>query len=135
MNIGILLLGLVGGAAVGGGLFLQSQRARRRRLDIAARGERATVTIVSVRVTGRFAGWRQVKARTATGYEFMATLAALQAGQLGLVEGAQAEATIVSTEPGMGQFTDPAAAHHGSGVAVAAGFFIAALGVAAALVT
>lgn len=54
---------------------------------------------------------------------------------LGLVGGAVVEVTTVPGEPHLVQLTHAAAAPHGRGVAVASGLFIAALGVAAALVT
>lgn len=135
MNVGILLLGLVGGAVVGGGLYRQSVRAHRRRREIEIRGVPCSVTITAVTTMGRFAEWRRVHARTADGYEFTTTLAVVQTIQLGIHVGATADAVIVPSVPGMGEFAGAAAAPHGRGVAVAAGLFVAALGVAAALVT
>lgn len=135
MNLGILLLGLIGGTVVGGGLYRQSIGAQRRRHDILTRGAPRSVTVAAVTTTGRFAEWRRVQASTDDGDEFTVTLAALQATQLGLQVGATVDAIIVPGEPGMGEFAGAAAQPHGRGVAVAAGLLIAALGLAAAVVT
>lgn len=135
MNTGILLLGVCGGLLVGGGIALQSRAARRRAERLARNGVERAGTITSSTATGRFAAWRRLTVTVDGGDRFIQTVTAIEASTTGLREGATVTALLDPDEPGRGVIGRPATPPPRTRVAVAAGLFIAGLGVLAALVS
>lgn len=135
MNLGILLVGLVGGLVVGVGLSLQEKQDARRRLRLAAEGVEATGTVTEVTATGRFSAFRRVTVQIDGGGSFVQTFDMATASDLGLADGDR-----VAVRHALGDPTDamldvgpPPSSRPGS-VPLVAGAVIAALGVLAALV-
>jgi hypothetical protein len=135
VNIGILLVGLVGGLVVGIGLSLQEKQDTRRRLRLAAEGVQATGTITEVTATGRFSAFRRVTVQIDGGGSFAQTFDMSSALDLGLAEGQR-----LAVRHRAGDRTDamldvgPSPSPRPSSVPLVAGAVIAVLGVLAALV-
>jgi hypothetical protein len=137
VNVGLALLGIVGGLVVGGALAVQARRDRALDLVLAERGTASTATIVAVVATGRHLAFRRVTFSVAGEGEFMQTFPFIEAGSLGLVEGAQLRVVhLADPSSGVlrGRLVQPSNAPANSFVPLVVGLFIAVLGIAAALV-
>jgi hypothetical protein len=133
------LLGIIGGLGVG--LGLASQARRDRKLDeLLTDGGRATLaTVTAVVATGRHLSQRRVTFTVDGGGEFVQTFPFAEFGEVGIVEGGLVEVRVIDdpmTGSLRGRLVQPAgAAQRGiDAVPLLVGLFIAALGLAAALV-
>lgn len=137
MNIGLALVGVVGGLVVGIGLAMQQRRERSLDEFLRAHADVSIATVSGVVATGRHLAFRRVTFVVDGGGTFLQTFPFVEFGSLGLVEGAQVQVRHV-TDPASGQvrgrLVQAATAAPSARVPVAVGLFIATLGVAAALV-
>lgn len=133
MNIGILLVGLVGGLLVGGGIEMQSRAARRRVESLARDGIRLPGTVTAVDAVGKYNSHRRIRVEVEGG-AFLETVPFVEADQLGAVVGAQVTALVAPDDRNNGCIDRPVDASSRRGVGVWLGLFIAALGVIAAFV-
>lgn len=134
MNIGILLVGAIGGVVVGGGLALQERSRSRRWRDLTTNGVRTQGTITDITSTGRFSAFRRVTVSVDGGGTFIETLGGAEADQWGLVAGGRVALWHRTGDPTDAVLDVPRPARGGLMAPVIAGLLIAALGIAAALV-
>jgi hypothetical protein len=87
MNVGLLLLGLVGGVVVGFGLELQERRRLRRWNELTVDGVRGSGTVAEVTATGRYLAFRRVTVAVDGGGSFVQTIDGVEADRLGVVVG------------------------------------------------
>lgn len=141
MNLGILVVGLVGAVVVGAGLSLQQRRAATRLAALRSDGRRAHATIRSIVSTGRQSTHRQVTLVTADGSEFRQTFSFVEADRLELEVGGGATVLQEIGNPTnamietLASGTRPAEPATGHLTPALVGGFIALLAVAAAAVT
>lgn len=133
MNIGILLVGLVGGLLVGGGIELQSRATRRRAEALARDGIRLPGIVTAVDPVGKYNSHRRIRVEV-DGGTFVETVPFMEADQLGAVVGGQVTALVSPDDRSSGRIDRPVDASSRRGVGVWIGLFIAALGVLAAFV-
>ncbi len=133
MNIGILLVGLVGGLLVGGGIEMQSRAARRRAEALARDGIRLPGTVTAVDAVGKYNSHRRIRVEV-DGGAFVETVPFVEADQLGAAVGAPVTALVSADDRSSGRIDRPVDASSRRGVGVWLGLFIAALGVLAAFV-
>ena len=133
MNIGILLVGLVGALLVGGGIEMQSRAARRRAEALARDGIRLPGTVTAVDPVGKYNSHRRIRVAV-DGGSFVETVPFVEADQLGAAVGAPVTALVSADDRGNGRIDRPVAASSRRAVGVWLGLFIAALGVLAAFV-
>jgi hypothetical protein len=135
VNLGILLVGLVGGLVVGLGLSFQEKQDTRRRLRLAAEGVQATGTVTEVTATGRFSAFRRVTVRIDGGGSFVQTFDMSTALDLGLAEGQRFAVRHRVDDPTDAMLdAGPPPPSRPSSVPLVAGAVIVVLGVLAALV-
>ena len=133
MNIGILIVGLVAGAAIGGGIELQSRAARRRAESLARNGVRLPGTITAVDPVGKYNSHRRIGVEVEGG-AFVETLPFGEADQLGAVAGAAVVALVAPDDSSNGRIDRPVGASSRRNVGIWVGLFIAVLGAIAAFV-
>jgi hypothetical protein len=135
VNLGILLVGVVGGLVVGVGLALQERQDTRRRLRLAAEGVQATGTVTEVTATGRFSAFRRVTVQIDGGGSFVQTFDMSSALDLGLAEGKRYAVRHRVDDPADAMLdVGPSPSPRPPSVPLVAGVVIAVLGVLAALV-
>lgn len=139
MNVGIALLGIVGGIVVAVGLGLQSRRDRALDHLLTTDGVVEDATVVAVVSTGRHLALRRVTFALDDGGEFLQTFPFSEFGQLGLGEGSPVAVRILrdpTTGDVRGRLARPADPTTGRGdtVPIVIGVFIAVLGLLASLV-
>ncbi len=137
MNVGIALLGIIGGFALAIALSVQERRERALDALLRERGTPSAATVASVVAVGRHAAFRQVTFAVDGGATFLQTFPFPEAGSLGLVEGARVQVLQLaepSTDVVRGRLARSSVPTGPSRVPIAVGVFIAVLGVAAALV-
>ena len=137
MNVGIALLGVVGGLVLA--VALSAQERRERALDglLRERGTPSTATVTSVVSVGRHAAFRQVTFAVDSGGTFLQTFSFTEIDPLGLIGGARVPVLHMadpSTGSLRGRLARASVPTGPSRVPIAVGLFIAVLGVAAALV-
>jgi hypothetical protein len=139
VNVGIALLGIVGGLVVAVGLGLQSRRDSALDHLLAADGAVADATVVAVVPMGRHLALRRVTFALDDESEFLQTFPFSEFGQLGLSEGSRVTVRILhdpTTSDLRGRLARPAVPTIGRGdtVPIVIGVFIAVLGLLASLV-
>jgi hypothetical protein len=134
INVGIAVLGVVGGAVVALGLTLTARQRAGATAALVESGERAAATVVSMTFEGMQRQWRRVRLRCDDGREVHDRLDSAAASRLALTLG-ERRTVVRSTDPQVEacRLVDALGADANSArVAVIAGVVIAALGVAAA---
>jgi ABC-type phosphate transport system substrate-binding protein len=139
VNVAIALLGSIGGLVVGLGLASQARRDRQLDELLTADGRATLATVTAVVATGRHLSQRRVTVTVDGGGEFVQTFPFVEFGELGVVEGGRVDVRVIddpATGSVRGRLVRPAGdAQRGIGtVPLAVGLFIAAVGLAAALV-
>ena len=137
MNVGIALLGIVGGLALAIALSVQERRERALDALLRERGTPSAATVTSVVAVGRHAAFRQVTFAVDGGVSFLQTFPFPEAGSLGLIEGARVRVLHLaepSTGVVRGRLAQTSVPAGPSRVPIAVGVFIAVLGIVAALV-
>lgn len=86
-NVGLLLVGVVGGAVVGVGLAVTARRRDAATAALLAEGERVTATVVAVTSQGAQLQWRSVHLRCDDGREVRDRLDSMVASRLALQAG------------------------------------------------
>jgi hypothetical protein len=140
VNVGVAMLGVVGGLVVGIGLALRQRRERSLDDLVRAHGAVSVATVTEIVAAGRQLAFRRVTFvldAADGGGTFLQTFPFVEFGSLGLDVGAQVRVRQF-TDPVSGQVRGrlvqgPAAARSAH-VPVLCGVFIVALGIAAALV-
>jgi hypothetical protein len=135
VNLGILVLGVVGGAVVGIGLDRQERRRARRWHALTTGGVRATGTITDVTATGRFSAFRQVTVAVDGGGSFLQTMDRAEADRFGIGVGQRVGVWHRAGDPSDAVLDLAPPAPRRVPVPVVAGLVIAVLGFAAAIVT
>ena len=133
-NVGLAVLGLLGGAVVAGGLAHTARQRAARTAALVAEGERVSATVLGVATEGAHLQWRRVRVRCSDGRELDDRLDSVRADRLGLQVG-ERRVVLRSRRPDANEcrLVDALDADSSSiTVAVVAGAVIAALGVAAA---
>lgn len=139
MNVAVALLGIIGGLGVGLGLASQARRDRRFDEVLTADGRATLATVTAVVATGRHLAQRRVTFAVDGGDEFVQTFPFAEFGESGMVEGGRVEVRVLD-DPVTGSVRGRLvraheATHRGvDTVPLLIGLFIAALGLAAALV-
>jgi len=132
MNLGILLVGLLGGVGIAAGITWQSRAAHRRAEQLARDGVSVSGTITSADTVGRYGAYRRLTVAV-DGGTFVETVPLAEATETGLVEGADVAARILPGDPSTGRL-DRDVSPPSPALAVGLGLFVVLLGVAAAVV-
>ena len=137
MNLGIASLGVVGGLVVGVGLWIQARRDRAFDSVLREQGIMSTAVVVSVVAVGRHLTFRRVTFALDDGGRFVQTFPFTDPTLADLDEGARVAVRHLATTPSgvvRGRLAASPAAPGPTATPVLVGMFIAALGLAAALV-
>ncbi|MEN9647002.1 MAG: hypothetical protein RL238_3671 [Actinomycetota bacterium] len=134
MNVGLLLLGLVAGAAIGFGLEAQARSTHGRRTRLQREGERRTGSITAIDAVGKYESHRRITVAV-DGSSFVETVPFLEAEQADWQVGGTVPVRVLPSEPtssgiDRGETTPAAPSHAGRWV----GVFIVVLGLVAALI-
>ena len=133
MNVGVLLVGIVGGLLVGGGLEWQASRSRQRAATLERDGLRLPGTVTAVDAVGKYNSHRRITVAVEGG-SFVETVPFTEADQLGVAVGSTVAALVANDDRCTGRIDRPIDASSRRGMGVGLGLFIAVLGVVAALV-
>jgi hypothetical protein len=133
VNVGILLVGIVGGLLVGGGLEWQASRSRQRATALEHDGLRLRGTVTAIDATGKYNSHRRITVEVEGG-SFVETVPFVEADQLGVAVGSTVATLVANDDHSTGRIDRPIDASSRRGVGVWLGLFIAVLGVVAALV-
>jgi hypothetical protein len=129
-----LVLGLVGGAAVGMGLGRQERQRTRRWHALTTEGVRAEGSITEVTATGRFSAFRQVAVAVDGGGSFLQTMDRVEADRFGIGVGERVGVWHRADDPSDAVLDLEPPAPRRVPVPVVAGLVIVVLGLAAAVV-
>jgi hypothetical protein len=135
VNVGILVVGVVGGAIVGIGLGRQERNRVRRWHVLTTEGVAATGTVTEVTATGRFSAFRRVTVAVDGGGSFLQTMDRAEADRFGLAVGQRVGVWHRAGDPSDAVLDLAPPAPRRVPVPVVAGVVIAVLGLAAAAVT
>jgi hypothetical protein len=133
VNVGILLVGIVGGLLVGGGLEWQAGRSRQRATALEHDGLRLPGTVTAIDAVGKYNSHRRITVEVEGG-SFVETVPFVEADQLGVAVGSTVATLVAHDDRRTGRIDRPIDASSRRGVGVGLGLFIAVLGLVAALV-